>query len=185
MIGATHLGIVLQDALLGALLESVRRGNAAATANAVLAFGIAVSPVMLEAASAVYSPLPGDVRPELTIWISAAGFLHVLGMLGLYESTWWWDHLTHTVSAALVAALVYAGSVVVIQPSGQDTAYDLGFDLVGALLVVAIDVRVFVPIARHAPGTTRTALLGGGAIVLVGSLLVASLLRLSGAEPAG
>lgn len=108
----------------------------------------------------------------------------------MYESTWWWDHLTHTVSGVLVAALIYAGLVVTRPTTGsgsvaaatvlftfavgvswellelvarevgerydiepvlvhygwRDTAFDLGFDLVGALLVVLLDLRIFVPV---------------------------------------
>ncbi|SEP06129.1 hypothetical protein SAMN04487948_11285 [Halogranum amylolyticum] len=52
----------------------------------------------------------------LVLWITAAMFLHALGTLPLpgldflspYQAVWWWDHLTHTFSASLVAGIAYA-----------------------------------------------------------------------------
>jgi hypothetical protein len=128
----------------------------------------------------------------LAFWIAVAGLLHALGMLGRYDSVWWWDHLTHTLSAALAAALLYAGLLVVapaiavagtvltivvlgvlweagelfarevadrydIEPvlvhyGWRDTALDLLFDVVGAGVVVALDVRLFRPVVEAAIG---------------------------------
>lgn len=52
--------------------------------------------------------------PALTLWITAAVFLHAVGVIGLpwsevnfYASVWWWDHLTHALSSSLVAAAGY------------------------------------------------------------------------------
>jgi hypothetical protein len=56
--------------------------------------------------------LPMDAG--LTLWISAAVFLHALGTITLpgigkpYVNVWWWDHLTHALSASLVAGVGYA-----------------------------------------------------------------------------
>lgn len=50
----------------------------------------------------------------LTLWITIAVFLHAFGTVGLpgigslYQSVWWWDHLTHALSASVVAAAGYA-----------------------------------------------------------------------------
>lgn len=49
-----------------------------------------------------------SLSPTLTLWITVAVFLHAIGMLGLYEEVWWWDHLTHLLSATLVAGVGYA-----------------------------------------------------------------------------
>lgn len=52
--------------------------------------------------------------PALTLWITSAVFLHALGVIGLpgggslYRSVPWWDHLTHGLSASVVAAVGYA-----------------------------------------------------------------------------
>lgn len=97
---------LLQAALLGALLLGIRRGNAALGANALLALAATFIP------SAVAHGLAGSHGVQVSIdgvvpfWIATAGFLHVLGMWRLYEFRRGWDHVTHVVSAALVAAVV-------------------------------------------------------------------------------
>ena len=49
---------------------------------------------------------------ELNFWIALALFLHVLGSFsGFYDNLPGWDHLTHAMSASLIAAL---GFVVVV-----------------------------------------------------------------------
>ncbi|XGI84287.1 hypothetical protein ACEU6E_03290 [Halorutilales archaeon Cl-col2-1] len=50
--------------------------------------------------------IPMDAR--LTLWITSAIFLHAVGTLGPYSSVWWWDHVTHTLSAAVVAGAGYS-----------------------------------------------------------------------------
>ncbi len=50
----------------------------------------------------------------LALWISAAVFLHALGTIAWpgigkpYANVWWWDHLTHALSASIVAGVGYA-----------------------------------------------------------------------------
>jgi hypothetical protein len=179
--------VAIQCSILVCAVVAVRRRDVAAAVNAGGALVLSFVPILLETA------IRGvEIGPVLPAWLAVAGVLHAVGMLGLYESTSWWDHLTHTVSAALVAALLYAaipawapgmsrpavaaatvaGTFVVgvcwelvelaarevgarydIEPvlvyyGRRDTAIDLGFDIVGALLVVAADVRVFVPLVK-------------------------------------
>lgn len=222
MNGVTNgLLAVLLGALVLALFVAVRRRNVAAAVNALVALAAALLPLPL----ATGLRLSGGsvvLAPELPLWVAAAGLLHSLGMLGLYESVWWWDHLTHTVSATLVAALLYAGVIVTagtraipalspaavaavtvgytfavgvfwelielvaravgerydIEPvlvhyGWRDTAYDIGFDLTGAVLVVALDVRLFVELAARFPELTRTLLVWTGGVVAGGSMLMA------------
>lgn len=203
----------LQGALGVSFVIAVRRQNVAAAVNAFGALFLALLPFLAEHTLQYLA-----FGPMLPMWLAVAGFLHSLGMLGLYESTEWWDHLTHTVSAALVAALIYAsflvsspaiadvgsavGAVTVaftfavgvfwelielgarevgeqydIEPvlihyGWRDTALDLVFDVVGALVVVAADLRVFVPLVEQSPRGAETVLLGAAWIVAVGSLLV-------------
>lgn len=56
--------------------------------------------------------LARDARVHLgagmTTLIAAALFFHTVGMVGVYDSIGWWDHLTHVFSAAMVAALGYS-----------------------------------------------------------------------------
>jgi hypothetical protein len=114
---------VLYGTLVATGLEGVRRRDVPAVVNALVSLVAALVPVVL-----VWH-LPAGATdglwPELPVWVATTGLLHTLGMLGRYESTWWWDHLTHTTSAALVAALCYAGLVVahrqpsVVAPPGS------------------------------------------------------------------
>jgi uncharacterized membrane protein YjdF len=45
--------------------------------------------------------------PWLGVWITTAVFLHTLGSAGFYAQIPWWDHLTHALSASLVAGAGY------------------------------------------------------------------------------
>ncbi|MCG1003198.1 MULTISPECIES: hypothetical protein [Halobacterium] len=213
---ATAALAVLLAAIAFVLALAVRRGNAAAAVNA--GASLVVGAVAVAAATGFAFGQRGFVAPELAFWTAVAGLLHAIGMLGPYESVWWWDHLTHALSAALFTALVYAGllvavgdaastSVVAVAAVGftvaagvcwelgelvaravgerydvepvlvyygwKDTAYDLVFDVVGALLVVVFDVRVFVDLAATAPGVTRQILVWVGVAIVAGSVSMA------------
>ncbi|ELZ92878.1 hypothetical protein C440_12194 [Haloferax mucosum ATCC BAA-1512] len=45
--------------------------------------------------------------PFLGLWLAVAVLLHAIGMLGPYTYIDWWDHVTHTLSATVVAAVGY------------------------------------------------------------------------------
>lgn len=215
MIGPVTVAL-LQVLLLALVGVAVARRNVAAAVNA--------GGGLLLAAGAIALWLDaGSLGPALPVWVTFAGVVHAAGMLGLYESRWWWDHLTHGVSAALVAALVYAGLTVALPDRStavavltvgatlvvgvawelaelvgrdlaerldvepvlvyygrRDTLFDLVFDLVGAALVVAADVRTFLPLADRSPAATRTALVVAGAAVVVGSAAMAGALVVGG-----
>lgn len=211
--------LVFLSGIVLVLAVAVRRTNVPAAVNALVSLGAALSPraaeLLLQSASGTTVTLP----PELSLWVAVAGFLHALGMLGPYDTVWWWDHLTHAVSAALLSALLYAGLVVVADSSAgidlpaaavgfvtvaltlafgicwelielvardvgerfdvepvlvhygrRDTALDLVFDVVGALAVVLLDVRLFVPAAAPFPRATGTLLLASAVVVVVGSV---------------
>lgn len=221
---AAVLVLAVQLGVLATFIEGLRRRNVAAAVNSLVALALALLPAIVEFA---LRTIPRSVAfgPELPLWIAVAGLLHSLGMLGLYDSRWWWwDHVTHTVSAALVAALFYAGAIVARQTAGfeagpigvagvtvlftfavgvfwelielvarevgkrydiepvlvhygrRDTAFDLGFDVVGALLVVAVDLRLFVPVASQFSETMPGIVLRSGGTVLAGTVLLTLLL---------
>ncbi|MFC7132795.1 MULTISPECIES: hypothetical protein [Salinibaculum] len=214
---------MLLVAILGTAAEALRRRDGAAAVNSLVVVAVSLSPFAVEAVSAPSV----TVGPELTVWLATAGFLHMVGMLGVYETVWWWDHVTHTVSAALVAALWYAGMAVVASPSGsllaaatvgfvlaagvcwelvelvaralgrrfdvepvlvhygwRDTAFDLVFDVVGAALVVALDLRLFASLAEQSPDVTAAVLAWSAGVVVAGSLVMAVALTLADAWPA-
>jgi hypothetical protein len=208
MIGLLAIGsLSLQVAIAAAFLEGVRRHNPAAAVNAAVALAVALLPVL------AFGGVAGLGSP-LSLWIGVAGLLHCLGMLGGYEAVPWWDHVTHTVSAALVAALLYAALLatdrgpigaagatvlltlavgalwelvelvardvgerfdvepVLVHYGWRDTAFDLGFDLLGAVVVVALEVRLFVPVVSAVPGLTEAILVWSVGLVLGGSFLL-------------
>lgn len=99
---------VVVVALGWTLWVGVHRRDAAIVVNAVAAL-VAVGiprgvellvPIALD--SSVFFP------PLLSLLVGVASLLHMIGMIGWYDTVWWWDHVTHTVSAALTAAIVYA-----------------------------------------------------------------------------
>ena len=213
---ATLAVLVFQAGTFALFAEAVRRRHTPAAVNALGAFVLAALPVLVQAVSTV------SVGAALPVWLAAAAFLHSLGMLGLYDSVWWWDHLTHTISGLLVAALVYAACLVALPARAgidgrpaiaavtlvfafaagvfwelielaarevsrrydidellvyygwQDTALDLVFDVLAAVAVVALDLRLFVSLVEQFPRATGTALLGSGGVVVGGSVLLAA-----------
>jgi uncharacterized membrane protein YjdF len=72
-----------------------------AISNGAIALVITVIPAALER----NYEFPLD--PWLGLWITSAVFLHTLGSSGLYSAIPWWDHVTHALSASLVAGVGY------------------------------------------------------------------------------
>jgi hypothetical protein len=120
---------VLLAALGGTVVVSARRWNLAALVNALASFLLAAASVPVAAALGGSS---GALAVELPLWVTVAGLLHAVGMLGPYDTVWWWDHLTHTVSAALAASLVYAAVLVAGDASAVGSLVPVG----GAALTV-------------------------------------------------
>lgn len=203
--------------ILGTLLVGTLSRNLQAVVNAIASLVAAVTPTLAELAIAFQTGANVTFGPELSVWIAAAGFLHMLGMLGWYDTVWWWDHLTHTVSAALIATLVYASlrspSVLGAQVTDvytavftvlftlgvgvfwefvelaarelgehidrppvleyyglRDTVLDMAFNGVGAVVVVAFDVRLFVPIVEQIPRVAEAVVVGSTVLLFVGAL---------------
>lgn len=196
------------------IAAGLQRENVPAVVNGVVAVVVLAAVLGVEAWVAFNAV--GDPDPEwgLSLWVAAAGCLHTIGMLGPYDSIWWWDHLTHVISAAFVAAVVYGSLLVTIEfATGdvgrwsvatatllitmlagvcwelielvarelgrrfdvepvlvnygrRDTMLDLVFDLVGAVVILLGDVRVFVPVAEARPELTTLGFVWGLAILL-------------------
>jgi hypothetical protein len=99
----------MQVALLVLIGLGLERGSLGIVVNATIGLGVTQLPAVLERDYQI------GMDPALTLWITAAVFLHALGTAGLpgsstnfYRSIWWWDHLTHTLSSSIVAAAGYA-----------------------------------------------------------------------------
>ncbi|WP_254530354.1 hypothetical protein [Natrinema gelatinilyticum] len=104
-----QLTYLMEVGLVGMLFVGVDRGNAGIVINTAVALAVTQLPAVLERDYEI----PMD--PRLTLWITTAVFLHAFGVVGLpggtttlYTDIWWWDHLTHALSASLVAAAGYA-----------------------------------------------------------------------------
>lgn len=92
----------MQGVLFGVLVVGIAARNVSVVVNAVLSLAVTAFPGFLRRTHGL------TLDPVLVVWITVAAVLHSVGMVGLYERVWWWDHLTHTLSGALVAAIGYA-----------------------------------------------------------------------------
>jgi hypothetical protein len=92
---------LIQAAVLGILLVGLGTRNVGVVVNAALALGTTFLPAVLERDRRI------ELDARFTLWITLAVFLHTLGMLWFYGEVWWYDRLTHTVSAMVVATIGY------------------------------------------------------------------------------
>lgn len=92
----------MQVAILGVLLAGVAGRSVGVVVNATLALGVTLLPAVLRRDFSIH------LQPGLSLWLTGAVLLHAVGMVGLYDAVWWWDHVTHTLSASLVAGAGYA-----------------------------------------------------------------------------
>ncbi|WP_435101756.1 hypothetical protein [Halarchaeum sp. P4] len=92
----------MQLLLAGIVAYGLLTRQPKAIVNGALALCVTALPALLER----NYRLPLD--PWLGLWITLAVFLHTLGSAGLYGAISWWDHLTHAMSASLVAGVGYA-----------------------------------------------------------------------------
>lgn len=130
---------VVQAGIGVAFLAGVRRRDPSVVVNAVVSAAFTAVPWSLEARYGV------RFRPWQRLWVSAAGLIHTLGMLGPYDRIWWWDQLAHTLSGVVVAA----ATDVVYRAETTDAASDrsragvvagvtLAFGIVWELLEYAV-----------------------------------------------
>jgi len=100
---------LMEVALVCMFVLGFVEGSPKIIANTLLALGVTRLPGVLQRDYGI----PMDAG--LTLWITAAVFLHAFGSVGLpgtsfspYTSLWWYDHVTHALSASVVAAGGYA-----------------------------------------------------------------------------
>lgn len=90
--------------LLAVLVIGIQRRNLGAIVNAIGALFASYLPTVIEHRYDV------EFRPWQRVYTGSATLTHAVGMLGPYDDVWWWDHLTHTHSASILASLVYANA---------------------------------------------------------------------------
>lgn len=92
----------MQATIAAILLWGIWVANVSVTVNAVLGLLATMLPGIIERDYEI------TIGPWLTFLITLAILLHTVGMTGPYTDVWWWDHLTHTFSATIVAVVGYA-----------------------------------------------------------------------------
>ncbi|MBX0322776.1 hypothetical protein EGH21_07005 [Halomicroarcula sp. F13] len=98
----------------------------------------------------------------LVLWLALASTLHAVGAVGLYQSLGWYDSLTHTLSATLVAGVGYAVARAVEDHTGA-VSFDREFRATFVVLFV-LAVGVGWEILEFASGGLAT-LVGGEAVL--------------------
>ena len=93
---------VLQVVLVGLLVYNLVTAQLEAAVTVGLALAVTLLPALLRREYG-YSMDAG-----LVLWITVAIILHTAGTLGLYKHYQWYDEVTHTVSATIIAGLGYA-----------------------------------------------------------------------------
>jgi len=100
---------MMQAVMLFVVGVGVWEGEPKVIINAGVALGISFLVPVLERDYGI--PLDAGI----TLWITLAVFLHAFGTIGfppgttsLYQSIWWWDHMTHALSSSVVAGVGYA-----------------------------------------------------------------------------
>ena len=90
--------------LLAVFGEGLRRRDPGAVINGVVALGATFFPDFVEARYDV------TFRPWQRVYAGIAMLAHAVGMLGPYDETWWWDHVTHILSATLLSGFVHTAA---------------------------------------------------------------------------
>lgn len=95
---------VLQLVLAGITLVGLVRFEWTLVINAGVSLGVTFLPALISRDRHV------SLGAGVTLWITTAVFLHAVGALGPYEWFGWYDSVTHTLSATVVAATGYASA---------------------------------------------------------------------------
>lgn len=93
---------LLQLGLAGLVAYGLLRGSPSVAVNAAGALLVSALPALLRREVG----LRLDVG--LVLWLTVAVLLHAVGILGPYRTVWWYDYVTHALSASVVAGVGYA-----------------------------------------------------------------------------
>ena len=152
----------MEVGLVAMLVGGVLLRDTGMIVNAALALAVVQLPAVLQRDYGLV------VDAGLTLWLTTAVTLHAVGTLAvgewsLYEAVWWYDHLTHALSASIVAAAGYTTARV----------FDVHYDAVrlpapfmfAFILVFTIAAGVLWEVLEFLLARASTAL--GGSAVLV------------------
>ncbi len=176
-----HLVRLLQVTLLGIALVGVVQFNLGLVVNAGVSLGVTFLPGILTRDYRI------PLNVGVTLWITTAVFLHAVGALGPYEWFGWYDSVTHTLSATIVAGAGYASAQAL---ADHDDALEIPSEFMFVfILVFVLAFGVLWEILEFASGGVAS-LVGGEAVLAqygtrdivldlafnaVGALLVATL----------
>jgi hypothetical protein len=93
---------LLQSGLAGIAVYGLVTGRLGMVANGLLTLSVTLVPGLLRREYGY------TMDAGLVLWITLAVVLHAVGSLGLYSQFSWYDEITHTVSATVVAGIGYA-----------------------------------------------------------------------------
>lgn len=93
---------VLQAGLLALTGYGVVAGRMDVAVNAAGSLGVTFLPALLRRETGVRM----DVG--IVLWLAVATTTHAVGILGPYRNVWWYDHVTHALSASIIAGVAYA-----------------------------------------------------------------------------
>lgn len=98
----------METSLVGMFFVGVYEGSTGIVVNTAVALLVTQLPSLLERDYGI------ALDAGLTLWITAAVWLHAFGTVGLpgseqnlYATVPWWDHVTHALSSSVVAAVGY------------------------------------------------------------------------------
>lgn len=147
---------LLQAVLAGVAVVALARREATLVVNSAVPLAITFLPALLRREYGY------TMDAGLVLWLTLAATLHAVGALGLYGSLGWYDSLTHSLSASVVAGGGYAVARAVERHS-EAVTFTRGFRATFVVLFI-LAVGVAWEILEFATGGLAT-LVGGEAIL--------------------
>lgn len=93
---------LLQLGLLGLAGYGLATGSPSVAVNAAGALAVSALPALLRREFGL------RIDFGIVLWLTAAVLLHAVGILGPYRNVWWFDYVTHALSASVVTGVGYA-----------------------------------------------------------------------------
>ena len=93
---------LLQLALVGLAGYGLVTGSSSVAVNAAGALLVTALPALLRREVGL------RIDFGIALWLTVAVLLHAVGILGPYRNVWWYDYVTHALSASVVAGIGYA-----------------------------------------------------------------------------
>lgn len=94
----------IRGGTLAVFVEGLREWNSNAVVNAALMFTATYLP---DIAEGMYNV---NFQPWQRVYTEITMLTHAVGFLGPYDDIWWWDHVTHVLSATLLGGFVHVAA---------------------------------------------------------------------------